>query len=197
MTPWSGLRTKSLLPLIQKLDLCARRTPKRSHFLFKLFSFFIFLLWNFVAWFSVVESIATLCLMIFCKMFDFVQWIEIWTYSFFVTGAIRISWSIGKIKSYSHSTMLQKLSKCEVKAWLCWNMITLLPLQFYVKSNFSEFKWSKNVLYGNIRDAELWILVNLGLQSCSNLLKIENAEPLKFPKTTFLDHLNSLKFDFT
>ena len=36
-------------------------------------------------------------------------------------------------------TMLQKLSKCEVKAWLCWNLITLLPLRFCVKSNFGEF----------------------------------------------------------
>ena len=28
------------------------------------------------------------------------------------------------------NTMLQKLSKCEIKAWLCWNLIILLPLRF-------------------------------------------------------------------
>ena len=39
------------------------------------------------------------------------------------------------------------------------------------KSNFDEFKLSKNVIFGNCRDSELRILVNLGLESCSNLLK--------------------------
>ena len=54
-----------------------------------------------------------------------------------------------------HCTMLQKLSKCEVKAWLYWNLIILPPLRFYVKSNFSEFKRSKNVNFSNFRDSEL------------------------------------------
>ena len=35
---------------------------------------------------------------------------------------------------FTHHTMLQKLSKCEVKAWLCRSLIILLPLRFYVKS---------------------------------------------------------------
>ena len=69
------------------------------------------------------------------------------------------------------STMLQKLSKCEVKDWLCWSAIILPPLRFYVKSNFGEFKRSKNVIFGNFRGSEFWFLVNLGLESCSNLLK--------------------------
>ena len=69
------------------------------------------------------------------------------------------------------STMLQKLSNSEVKAWLCWNLIILLSLWFYVKSNFSEFKRSKNDVFGNFRDSKLWIWVNLGLESCSNVLK--------------------------
>ena len=43
-------------------------------------------------------------------------------------------------------TVLQKLSKCEVEAWLCCNLIILLPLRFYVKSHFSEFEWSKNII---------------------------------------------------
>ena len=74
-------------------------------------------------------------------------------------------------------TMLQKLSECEVKAWLCWNLIILLALRFYIKSNFGEIKWSKNVIFGNFRDSELWILVNLALEKCSNLLKIKIQNP--------------------
>ena len=53
-------------------------------------------------------------------------------------------------------TMLQKLSKCEVKAWLCWNLIILLPPRFYAKSNFGEFKQSKNVIFGYFRGSEFW-----------------------------------------
>ena len=67
----------------------------------------------------------------------------------------------------------QKLSKCEVKAWLCWYLIIIQSLRFCVKSNFGKFIQSKNVIFGNFRDSELGILVNLGLESCSNLLKIK------------------------
>ena len=56
-----------------------------------------------------------------------------------------------------HSTMLQKLSKCEVKAWLCWNVIILPTLQFYVKSNIGGFNRSKSVIFANFIDSELWI----------------------------------------
>ena len=59
-------------------------------------------------------------------------------------------------QSSSRFTMLQKLSKCEVEAWLCWNLIILPPLRFYVKSNFGEFKQSKNVIFGNFRGSEFW-----------------------------------------
>ena len=38
------------------------------------------------------------------------------------------------------STMLQKILKCKVKAWFCWNLIILPSLRFYVKSNFGKFK---------------------------------------------------------
>ena len=44
-------------------------------------------------------------------------------------------------------TMLQKLSKCEVKAWLCCNLIILPLLRFYVKSNFGKFKRSKMAFF--------------------------------------------------
>ena len=69
--------------------------------------------------------------------------------------------------------MLQKLSKYEYEAWLFWNSTILLQLQFYVKFNFGEFKQSKNDIYNSFRDSQLWILVNLGLESCSNWLKIK------------------------
>ena len=57
----------------------------------------------------------------------------------------------------NYITMLQKLSKCEVKVWLCWNLIILLPLRFNVKSSFGKFKQSKNVIFSNFRDSELGI----------------------------------------
>ena len=69
-------------------------------------------------------------------------------------------------------TMLQKISKCEVNAWLCWNLMILPPLWFCVKSHFGEFKQSKNVIYSNFRVAELWVLVK-GLESCYDLQKIK------------------------
>ena len=74
---------------------------------------------------------------------------------------------------FNQLTMLQKLSKCEVKAWLCWNLIILPTLRFCVKSHFGEFIRSKNVVFCNFRGAVLWILVNLELESCSDLLKIK------------------------
>ena len=44
-------------------------------------------------------------------------------------------------------TMLQKLSKCELKEAQCWNFIIILPLRFYVKSDFDEFKrWKMSFL---------------------------------------------------
>ena len=74
---------------------------------------------------------------------------------------------------FPNITTLQELSKCEVKAWL-WRCLIILPtLRFHVKSNLGEFKRSKNVIFANFRDSELSILVNLGLESCSNLLKIK------------------------
>ena len=93
-------------------------------------------------------------------------------------------------------TMLQKLSKCEVKAWLCCNLIILPSLKFYVKSNFGKFKLSTNVIFGNFRGFEFWFLVNLSNFQVPNLPKFK-FRVLKLPKMTFLDRLNSPKFDFT
>ena len=66
-----------------------------------------------------------------------------------------------RFKTYL-GTMLQRVSKCEVKTWLCWNLILLLPLRFYMKSNFGAFKRSKNVIFGNFRDSELWSFGKFG-----------------------------------
>ena len=51
-------------------------------------------------------------------------------------------------------TMLQKIFKDEVRASLCGNFTISLTLRFHVKSNFTEFKWSKNVIIGNCRGSE-------------------------------------------
>ena len=72
---------------------------------------------------------------------------------------------------FENCTMLQKLSKCEVKVAQYGHFSNLLPLRCYVKSNFGELTRSKNVIFANFRDSELWNLVNLELKNCSNLLK--------------------------
>ena len=54
---------------------------------------------------------------------------------------------LSKTKEYYVYTMLQKLSKCEVKAWLCRNLLISLPLRFYVETNLGTFKRSKNVIF--------------------------------------------------
>ena len=102
----------------------------------------------------------------------------------------------GHAKDVYVGTMLQKLSKCEVKAARNGHFSNLLPLRFYVKSNFGKFKLSKNVIFGKFRDSELWILANLGLESCSNLPK-SKFRTSKIGKNDILNHLNLPKFDFT
>ena len=79
--------------------------------------------------------------------------------------------------SFTQCTMLQKLSKCEVKAWLCWNLIIFPALKLCLKSNIGKFRWSKNVIFGNFRDSEIWILVNLAIEKCSNWLKSKIQNP--------------------
>ena len=94
-------------------------------------------------------------------------------------------------------TMLHKLSKCEVKAWPCRNLKIFLPLRFYVKSTFGEFKRSKNANLDNVRGSQFWSLVNLCNFQVPNLPKFQGSESLKLPKMTFLDCLNSPKCNFT
>ena len=58
----------------------------------------------------------------------------------------------------THSTMLQKLSKCEVKAWLCWILIILPALRFFVKPNFGKFYRSKkcHLAILEVLNSEIW-----------------------------------------
>ena len=80
---------------------------------------------------------------------------------------------VGLVESQNNSTMLQKLSKCEVKAWLCWNLKILPPFRFCWNHILANSNGTKMSFIYNARDTELWILVNLGLGSCSDLLKIK------------------------
>ena len=90
-------------------------------------------------------------------------------------------WQVDLASSYHKSvsgyglelTMLQKLSKCEVKACLYWNWTTLPPLQFCVKSNFEKFKRTKNIIFGNFIGSEFWLLVNLSNFQVQNLPKFK------------------------
>ena len=62
-----------------------------------------------------------------------------------------------------------------------------------------KFWWIQTVQkchFWQFRDSEHWILVNFGLESCSNLLK-SKFRTSKMAKMTFLDCLNSPKFGFT
>ena len=70
---------------------------------------------------------------------------------------------------YRVCTLFQKLPKCEVRAWLCWNLIILPPLRFSMKSNFDEFEQLKYVIFGNIRGSEFWFFVNLSNFQLPNL----------------------------
>ena len=65
-----------------------------------------------------------------------------------------------------------------------------------VKSNFGQFKRSKNVIFGNFRDLELWNLVNLWLESCSNLLKSKFLTS-KIAKNDIFGLFEFVKIDFS
>ena len=86
---------------------------------------------------------------------------------------------------WPQGTMLQKFWKCEVKAWLSWNLIILPLLQFYMKSNFGVFKQSKNVILTIFRGSEFRFLVNLS-----------NFQVQKLPKFKVLSLSNCQKWHF-
>ena len=56
-----------------------------------------------------------------------------------------------KRTEFNQNTMLQKLTKCEVKAAQFFYNFVAFPPRYYVKSNFGEFKQSKNVISYNVK----------------------------------------------
>ena len=69
------------------------------------------------------------------------------------------------------STMLQKLSKCEVKAWLCWNLIIYRHYDFMWNPILVDSIGPKMSFLPILETLNFKFLLNLGLDSCSNLLK--------------------------
>ena len=92
--------------------------------------------------------------------------------------------------------MLQKLSKCEVKASLCGNFSICLPFRFYVKSNSGKFK-RLTISFSTLLEALNFNFSKFEPFFKSQITKIQSLESLKWPKMTFLDCFNSSKFDFT
>ena len=68
----------------------------------------------------------------------------------------RLGFSIFVAISRVVCTMLQNLSRREVKAAWHGYFSNLQPLRFYMKSHFGEFKWSKNVNFNNCRGPGFW-----------------------------------------
>ena len=95
----------------------------------------------------------------------------------------------------NYYTMLQKLSKCEVKAWLCYNLIILPPLRFYVKSNFGEFKRSQDVIWPILEVLNFDFITFVQL-SAPNLPKFK-VQSLRFLKSGNFGDLNYGNIDFT
>ena len=84
-------------------------------------------------------------------------------------------------KCFSY-TMLQKLSKCEVKVH---NTRIYLQLNF-AWNHFWQNLNIKNCHFYHFIVWQIWILVNLGLEKWLKFTKNWNSEPLKMPKMTFL-----------
>ena len=98
--------------------------------------------------------------------------------------------------SVSQPTMLQKLSKCEVKAWLCWNMIISPSLCFYVKSHFGKFKRSENVIFDNFCGSEIFIFSKLEQLSSSKFTKNSKFRVYKIDKNDTFGPFEFTKIGF-
>ena len=70
--------------------------------------------------------------------------------------------------------MLQKLSKCEVKAARCENFAICRPLRFCVESNFGEFKYTKIVFLAFSEP------LNFDFMKFEPLFKSQNVPKYKF-----------------
>ena len=69
-------------------------------------------------------------------------------------------------------TMLQKLSKCEVKAWLL-KFENLTVTQILREIKFRQIQTVQKCNFGNFRDSEFWFLVNLSIFQVPNLPKFK------------------------
>ena len=107
------------------------------------------------------------------------------------------------IQKAPHATMLQKLSKCEVKAWLC-----LLTFDHFTATQILreiKFWWIQILVNSNgpkmsflpILEVLNFDFSKFGTWKLLEITENQNSEPLKWPKMTFLDCLSSPKFDFT
>ena len=105
-----------------------------------------------------------------------------------------VSWNTWKLKRQKICyTMLQKFSKCEVKVH---NTRIYLPLNF-TWNQFWQIWISKIAIFtiSDTLNSEFWSIWEL--RNGSILLRFFTSEPLKVPKMTFSDRLNSPKFNFT
>ena len=84
----------------------------------------------------------------------------------------------------SHYTMLQKLSKCEFKAGLCWYLIILPPLKFYVRSDLVNSNGPK-MLFLAILEVLNFDFSKFEQLSSPRFTKIQSSESPKLPKMTF------------
>ena len=86
----------------------------------------------------------------------------VWKIRFFLSDRFCLK-KIKKIRkivgwqNFLFATMLQKLSKCEIKATRFVNFTICSPRRFFVKSNFDKFKQSKNVIFGNFGGSEIFV----------------------------------------
>ena len=108
------------------------------------------------------------------------------------------NWFCKKKKKFmysNYSTMLQKLSKCEVKAWLCWNLI-IFRQSYLTWNEISVNSDGPKMLIFTILEVLNFDFSKFEQLSRPKFTKILSSESLQLPKMTFLDSLNSSKFDF-
>ena len=70
-----------------------------------------------------------------------------------------ITWNLSLriILTFSHCALCSRnIQNVKLRQHTVWKSSNLLPLRFYVKSNFWEFKRSKNVIFGHFRGSEFW-----------------------------------------
>ena len=101
-------------------------------------------------------------------------------------------------KNSYYLIMLQKLSKCEVKAWLCWKLFILPPLSDfmwnYILGNSNISLCSRNFQNVKLRldFIEIWWFYRHSEFGWNHILANSNS-----PKMSFLAIQEVLNFDFS